>query len=379
MAVLLVAGVSKLIQLSEFNASVSSWIAIPVWAQKIAVFAVPFCECAFSLMWLVGIFPRLAVYLSMCLIVSLTCVYTYQILAATPPKCECLGILTKYFSTMKSIQGHFITNGVVLGLLVFAVYKQSDRKVSDRRSVPRHRTAFTLIEVLVTLSIITVLFTLAVVAFKSVRQATSSTRSLSALRQHAMIFHQYSDDFCDFWPTADRSADFSTSGLSVIAVGGNKFEVPYFGLTSMWPLLLASSYYENSLIHPSFQVVGWPVGPVSGYHLSSSLLAHPAFWNYARRTGPSQWGATSAHQVAFPSAKVLLIRWASPPNSGGASSDIRRATVDFACIDGAAQTAGYGKLSDGYRNGEGLWPGAVNSFSRPGMHTLDGLSGRDLR
>jgi prepilin-type N-terminal cleavage/methylation domain-containing protein len=228
---------------------------------------------------------------------------------------------------------------------------------------------FTLLEVLVVVSILGVLAALAVPALFHARASGRDAIWQSRIRTHAQVFTMYAADHRDAWPNVAERSDQPTWH----EVGGRQWGISYyFGQFYAWHFGLARDYYSDTLPQEVF------FGPSytgefdwhNSYHLSSSLLADPAYWNPLTRRGPSQWRGTRSSQVAFPSSKAILMEanaaWPTGQRLLAAAAD-----TSVAFRDRSLFTAPY-------PNGDGDYPGS-SYLSRgvEGLHTIDGVLGRD--
>lgn len=236
----------------------------------------------------------------------------------------------------------------------------------NRHSQPQ---GFTLPEAMVAISVFAVLIGLAIPAALNARSAGRDTIWQSRIRTHAQVFSTYTADHRDAWPNVAERTDQPTWH----EVGGRQWGISYyFGQFYAWHFGLARNYYSDTLpqevfFGPSYTgVFDWH----NSYHMSSSLLADPAFWNPATRRGPSQWRGTRASQVAFPSSKAILME----ANAAWASGDRLLA----AAADGSVAFRSRSLFTEPYPNGDGDFPGS-SYLSRgvEGLHTIDGVLGRD--
>lgn len=204
--------------------------------------------------------------------------------------------------------------------------------------------------------------------------------SLSNMRQHGTVLGAYANDWSDSHPYLARPDDTAT----VFRGAGFVVAAPYFHQAYLWPIPLADSYYDgqltNGFVHPG---VGGDGPVLTSYWMSSSLFARPSFWNAASREfGTDQLGPTRQSEVVFPSAKATLVE--VDPDFGlpvaTTSGDVRGSlSVGFALADGSAVRRARADCLVPYQFGEAPAPGMLFPAGVFGMHTIDGVLGRDLR
>jgi len=237
------------------------------------------------------------------------------------------------------------------------------------------RRAFTLIDTLIVIAIVSLLITLLLPAIASARSAARDMVSLSNIRSHAAIFQMYAGDANDFLPCITRP----DVDLTVIRGCGGWGYSSYFGATQVWPIPLADSYYSGrcqgeEFIHPARHD-----DILIDYILSSSIIADPPYWNLTTRTGPEQWGGQRLSSVTFPSAKAVLTE--SHPEHGlpsrvGVSN--RPWAIGLGLADGSAGRWKPDLLVPPISSGEGAFPGIMYGRGVYGLHTPDGVRGRDV-
>jgi len=200
-----------------------------------------------------------------------------------------------------------------------------------------------------------------------VRAKARDMKCLANLRTHSAVFSTYTQDWKDLFPCYTDPAATVTIIRSEDLVEG----LEYFWGYSMWNLVLAEPYYLSSWRNPVFRSSRESLAYCS-YWYSQVFRAAPEYWNPTTRTGPAQWRAVAHHEVTFPSQKILLLRGDPFPgfSLGG--------TMLVAAVDGHARWLAMKDLHRGYPRGEGNWPGTLLHSEMPGMHTIDGVRGRDF-
>lgn len=234
---------------------------------------------------------------------------------------------------------------------------------------------FTLVEILVSIAVVATLTAILLPAMGAFRRAAVDTTSLANLRSHAQILTVYANNSHDSAPFfADPDATYS-----VVRGGGRTIVFEYFGSSEVWMYALADQYYEFSLLD-GLGIFARP-GPDSiAYQYSPSFIARPPFWNADTR-GVGQLGPTRLVNVRSPSSKAVFLEWdiaRGLPIWVGTEAH-RTANWGFAFVDGSARRHGASALVRPYPQGEGTEYGARFSYGIVGMHTLDGVLGRDVK
>ncbi len=237
-----------------------------------------------------------------------------------------------------------------------------------------NRPGLTLLEMVSAVSIVGVVLALVVPAISSVRLRSRDTQSLANLRTHAQAATLYAGDFRDFAPfIADPDATYS-----IARGGGITMEFEFFGSSEAWVVALVDDYYQIGLAD-GWRVFVYP-GPEPGiYQYAPSFIARPAFWNMKTRA-VGQLGPNRLSSTTFPANKAIFIE--HNPRVGlpvwGAEGIFNHAKFGMAFVDGSARRIPWDQLLQPVREGEGSAYGARFSVGLAGMHTIDGVLGRDV-
>ena len=247
-----------------------------------------------------------------------------------------------------------------------------------------HRTAFSLIELLVAIAVVALLLGLVLLALRESRAAGQSTVSLSNLRQQGQAFVAYAADYDDQWPCFTSPGFFNNVIESPWAVlRGQR----YFDAHRTWHIALGGEYFDaphnaDVFIPPGVDRDEAQIPSMyTPYLYSCAFIADPRFWSATSRQGPDQWRATRASEVLYPADKGLI--FASWPYEGLlAQGNAGSIHFEAAFVDVSARRVRRNQILPGYRGGEGYrWrhSGAVHTSAYPHlMHTVDGARGRDM-
>jgi prepilin-type N-terminal cleavage/methylation domain-containing protein len=236
-----------------------------------------------------------------------------------------------------------------------------------------HSAAFTLIELLLVIAIVSIVVALALPALAQTRYSARSAVNLARLQQHAAVHALYAGDFRG---SAVYPVDPARPIGHRLVSQSLTFGVHYFGVHTVWNIALADAYYSGQVMGTAFDSPFRSADQghafTTDFHYSKVFLAHPDFWNYFRRIGPSQWQATRLDQVRYPSAKALLY---STPHPGSVDWRFDGWSGSMAFTDGSARRTP--TVLPGHPDGEGDWPGSLQANQMPAMHTVDGVFGLD--
>ncbi len=258
------------------------------------------------------------------------------------------------------------------------------------------RSAFTLVELLVIITIVAILISLVIVGLSGSRKVAVDTQCLNNERSCSMAVLAYSGDYKDSFPCFAKrqySAAIDNGGLLL----------DYFQQSRHWPLALRGYIGDAPLaqvqlcpamfraISPGFPewFASFPKDYIqpSDYEMGFGFFSDPGMW----KTGVPQPLITDStllrpvrvDEVTFPSGKGLLIEatsWHQLKNwrldeiyqSSIERPEGAQASYPIHAVDGSGKYRNYSMLTPGWlQNQPGLtWAPAV-------LRTSDGARGRD--
>lgn len=248
---------------------------------------------------------------------------------------------------------------------------------------PRRRgRGFTLLDLLLVIAIISILVGLAIPAVGAVNGRSIDAASMANMRTHAQVVHLYADDFRGAAPfLADPDATYT-----VARGGGLTVRFEFFEAEEMWVVALADRYYGVGFGSDRWDGnIEWSLfarpGPRSFlYQYSPTFFARPVYWNENTRD-EGQLGVVRLNAVRYPSGKAVFLEgdetrgFPSWRNDGLAGRDLGWA---FAFVDGSVRRPKADRLVRPCPLGEGRAHGGRFTFGVVGLHTQDGILGRDV-
>jgi type II secretory pathway pseudopilin PulG len=238
------------------------------------------------------------------------------------------------------------------------------------------RDGVSLMETLVVVVLTAVLASIVLPVLARARFAAQDAVSNSNLRTHAQVCLAYAGDWQDHLPYVTRP-DATTS---IIRGCGGWGYSSYFGATVVWPIPLADGYYDGACAGAVFHHPACRGDGFNSYMLSASTLAEPAYWDLTTRTGPNQWAPQRLPKVQFPAAKAILVEihpvYNVPYQSSTRPGNL--APVGLAAVDGSVGRWRPDDLLPGVTSGEGIYDGIYLGQGVFGMHTINGVLGRDI-
>lgn len=245
----------------------------------------------------------------------------------------------------------------------------------------RHRRAFTLLELLVVMSIIVLLLSLLVSALRPVRVKKELTRQLSMHHQLILAINLYASDERGYFPyfatVGDPYGPILVDGFNVAPT------TPYFGaLGAFWAAIVVPRYFDSQKAvefenwHYTSRIRAWPTNVfATQFGMTHGAVSAPAYWD--GDTPPENLSLLHGmrmEQTRYPSQKVLLLKSAHADKTLHYSLDVEGWRTTVGLVDGSARIV--------------TWPDDLrpNNFvyrpfgARPweGAATRHGLHGRDF-
>lgn len=182
----------------------------------------------------------------------------------------------------------------------------------------RSPTGFTLVEVLVSIAIVSVLISILLPALGHARTRAWRLKSETNLRTLGQFFEMYVNQSANTYPAPEPGRFYNHyTGLSAT--------MPHWLATQNWPALFGETLrwdmHESILLSPgATRVTDGPVRvvPVPSYRYSASFLGSPTIWSGQdlSQLTEQQWAQlrrpARSHQVRSASSKVLLWEWELP-------------------------------------------------------------------
>jgi len=119
---MLIAGFSKLFNLSAFRDSLDTWVLLPQVARAPVAVLVPTIEVGLSVAWM--LLRKKWAYLSLGALVGIfTAIYLVHVLFVEPPQCNCTVRLAAFASWQDTVAGVLIRNIVLFGVWGAGLFK----------------------------------------------------------------------------------------------------------------------------------------------------------------------------------------------------------------------------------------------------------------
>lgn len=391
-----IAAIGKFIAIDEFMASLSTWTVIPSDLHPIIAIIVPSAELVLSLSIILSLNVRRAAIALAGMLVIFTGLYMYQSIVSEAPDCNCLGKIKAFESLQASASYIIVRNMILIIMLIMSLLftKTSSKSMccgsrhhdQAGNSVREDNTsrAFTAVELLVTLALISIIVAMLMPTLGSVRDRARDAQALAHLKQHSTVFALYSQDWNGLNPY------FAEQYATSTVVRGDRYTVSfsYFSSNTFWQFALLDIYYENYDINDPVFLSPYQREYMIGdtpYKYSCSMIARPEYWDLRTRTGRDQLRPTRLHEIAYPSSKGLmsidpwLLNWDYEVVLSQNQLTGKRTLV--ATLDGSARENSAHDLGETVSTGDGAYDDTIGGhrvgYFPSAMHTLQGVRGRD--
>ncbi|MDX2147765.1 MAG: type II secretion system protein [Planctomycetota bacterium] len=243
------------------------------------------------------------------------------------------------------------------------------------------RRGFTLLEVLVCISIATVLAALLASSLGPLRGHVRTTDANALLRQSVVVLDQYASDSRDAFPYFHTEADpygpvvLPTCELPASNLG--YFRCGIFWWPNAIPSYVDPGFLQQLRLDPTSNPFADTYAIPQDVHcsrvgLSATVFADPALWTRSGQVERSDWPlfrGVHAYEVTFPSSKGLVADFRSALFDPVAPQ--RELALNAAAVDGSVRSLAFEENSPRVVNrGLGAAPFEVIS-------TLGGVRGRD--
>jgi hypothetical protein len=250
------------------------------------------------------------------------------------------------------------------------------------------RTAFTVAELLVSIGVIMVLMSLLVPRLSASRLGAVRTKSLSSVRQLAILTQQYANDSKELPPVIFRPelARYRTGPWQTHEIRGERIGGAWFNNGDYYHLLLGEDAQSVAFApdRPAHLRTGAGFRQNADFRIADCYYATPEYWDRWTQRGPEQFGAQSLSLVRFPSQKgfvhqIILYHLAGWPDGLGACCDTKDPSA-VAWGDLSATSVVQRDLNPGepnfYHHGNATAPSYLGS-GLPVSWTRHGVLGRD--
>lgn len=374
-AVFLLAAASKIldpvpaVQAVAHLAGHVGWASPPTLVVQVATGAVAGVEAIIGLGLCVRP-TRVLILAAMAVLMGLVPVLGVFAIDPPPHGCACLGPGLRDHPALQAILG-LARNALMAFLCAAALGGAASRPPRTAPALPRPSgsAAFTLVEVLLSITIISILLALSIPALRSARSSARETRSAAKVRQLLIALHQYTEDHKAFFPYFGTPGSPSTP-LDPAVVPAPDAPSYFRGQAYYW-LPLIQPYYSrtDALVRPVHPLTQREY--ISYVALTHTVAAAPRYWEEPDPDDLSLFRGCQSHELTFPSNKGLLLHIGSRIFAQTAPAT---ALVGFG--DGSAGDARWTASS---MSSEFVVERDFGAISWPVLSTRRGLHGIDRR
>lgn len=180
--------------------------------------------------------------------------------------------------------------------------------MDNRRTGCTFRRGFTLIEVLVSISVIAILISITIPVLRASRDAGRTTLSQANLHSNAQMLYEYSSDRNEEFPV------IVPDGASRGEVNMTRLEFPdgtwssfsFFNHTSLWPAVLLWAGHESSGTWRAPSSRNEYSYFISDYLLSQAFMTDWSYWAPGSEQSARGWRAVRHSFVEHPSLKSMI-------------------------------------------------------------------------
>lgn len=243
------------------------------------------------------------------------------------------------------------------------------------------RSGVSLIEVVVSVVIISILLSIALPSVRFARLKADSVSNLSDLRSHALVVSMYHGDWRDTFPI------YIDPKVGKGILPGAGIEIGYFSQSPFWAIPLLEKYYRMQTLGDVFYTRRaavnkelYTIGDNPSYVYGASFLADPAYWNLETRLAPPmQMRGVRSSEVRFPAQKVLFETIEASVDNLSQNATPTSALL-LAFIDASAASVPANRTNASVSTGPGFfapWASGPYPMSRV-LYTVNGVHGTDV-
>lgn len=115
--VLLVAGIAKIVDVSEFEAALRTWERLPGWSMRPLSLLIPAAEILIGASWLLSVRRSLAELGALSLLFAFTGAYILHLASGLEPDCNCFGKIMRFRMQQTTATEAIIRNVILIGVM----------------------------------------------------------------------------------------------------------------------------------------------------------------------------------------------------------------------------------------------------------------------